>query len=373
MKQRVLITGGAGFIGSHLTDHLLNEGYPVRILDSLEPQVHPSGKRPDYLSKEAELIIGSIEDRKSLVAALEGCDSIIHLASIVGVGQSMYEIERYTKANVLGTASLLQTLVDGKRRPSKLIVASSMSLYGEGQYRCASCEKDRTPALRPIEQLEKRDWEPRCEDCQEPLKATGTPETKTPNPTSVYAINKRDQEEMCLAIGRAYKIPTVALRFFNAFGSRQALSNPYTGVAAIFAGRLLNKRAPILFEDGLQSRDFLHVSDLVRGIRLAMESDTAYEIANLGSGNPTTVKEIARSLSEKIGFSTPPIIENKFREGDTRHCFADASKARKLFGFKPSLSFSEGLEELLAWMETQTPEDRGDAAINELNARGLIR
>ncbi len=373
MKPKVLITGGAGFIGSHLTDHLLKEGYPVRILDCLEPQVHPGGKRPDYLSPEAELIVGSIEDKATLSSALDGCSRVIHLASLVGVGQSMYEIERYTKTNVLGTASLLQTLVDRKERPARLIVASSMSLYGEGQYRCGSCRENRAPNLRPTEQLEKRDWEPRCFKCDEPLKAIGTREDKLPCPTSIYSINKRDQEEMCLTIGRSYKIPTVALRFFNAFGSRQALTNPYTGVAAIFAGRILNKRPPVLFEDGLQSRDFLHVSELARGIRLAMESEVEDQVANLGSGSPTTVKEVASAISKKVGFDSAPLIENKFREGDTRHCFADASKARELFGFEPGMSFAQGLEELLAWMETQSPEDRGDAAIDELNARGLIR
>lgn len=371
-KSNILITGGAGFIGSHLTDLLLSHDYEVRVLDSLEPQVHPGGQKPGYLNSKAEFWKGAVRDRNLLNKVLNGVDAVVHLAGVVGVGQSMYEIERYTQTNVGDTATLLEVLSQRRPRIKRLIVASSMTLYGEGLYHCPSCHKDQGPPLRPLKQLQKRDWEMRCPDCDGKLKPVPTPETKLPQPTSVYAINKRDQEEMCIAIGRAYKIPTLALRCFNVFGSRQSLSNPYTGVTAIFAGRLLNKKPPIVFEDGGQSRDFIHVSDLCEALRLAMEkTDVAYEAINLGTGIPTSVLGIAQILSEHLGFKKAPKIMNQFREGDIRHCTADVSKAKKLLGFTPQKSFSKGLGELLEWMKTQKPEDRGDVAYEELKKRNL--
>ncbi|MFH1724559.1 MAG: NAD-dependent epimerase/dehydratase family protein [Elusimicrobiota bacterium] len=371
-KTKVLITGGAGFIGSHLADHMLSNGYEVSVLDSLEPQVHPGRRKPDYLNPEVKLWAGRVGDRGLLDRALDGVEVVVHLASVVGVGQSMYEIERYTLSNVADTATLLEVLTQRQPRVRRLVVASSMSLYGEGLYRCPGCGADRAPAVRPVEQLKARDWEMRCPDCRGAMEPLPTPEDKLPQPTSVYAINKRDQEEMCLSIGRAYKIPTVALRFFNVFGTRQALSNPYTGVVAIFSGRLLNDRPPIIFEDGRQSRDFIHVSDLARALRLAVErADVSYEAINLGSGKPVTVLEVARSLSELLGRRGEPRIVNEFREGDIRHCFADGAKAKRLLGFSPDKSFSDGMRELLDWMRTQKPEDSGDAAYAELKKRQL--
>ncbi len=372
MKRTVLITGGAGFIGSHLADHLLARGYRVRALDALEPQVHPGGKAPDYLDKRVELIKGRASDRALLEKALEGAWGVLHLASAVGVGQSMYQIARYTELNVMDTAVFFEVLSRRKEKPARLVVASSMSLYGEGLYRCAGCGSEQSPWLRPAEQLKAHDWEMRCPACRTVMAPLPTPETKLPYPTSVYSINKRDQEEMCLAVGRAYRIPTVALRFFNAFGSRQALSNPYTGVAAIFAGRILNGREPVIFEDGLQSRDFIHVSDLVAGIRAALErEDVAYEAMNLGSGRPISVLEVCQALLKALGSPLKPRVMNEFREGDTRHCCADMAKAERLLGFKAKLTFAEGLKELLAWMGTQRPVDHGDAALEELRRHNL--
>jgi len=372
MGRKALITGGAGFIGSHLTDHLLSQGYDVRILDSLESQVHPTGKRPDYLANEAELLVGRVKDEALLKKALADIEVVFHLGSAVGVGQSQYEIVRYTETNVLDTAVLLETLSKERGKVEKLVVASSMSLYGEGLFHCPKCDKERCPSLRPREQLKARRWELECDQCQTPMKPLPTPETKLPFPNSVYAINKRDQEEMCLAVGRAYKIPTVAPRFFNAFGSRQSLSNPYTGVAAIFAGRLMTKNRPIIFEDGGQTRDFIHISDLVRAIGLCAESPKAdYQTINLGAGRGVSVLEVANTLKDALGSSLEPDVRGEFREGDTRHCFADASKAKELLGFEPSKDFAQGIKELLEWMETQEPEDQGDAAVDELVKRGL--
>lgn len=372
MTRTVLITGGAGFIGSHLADHLLARGYRVRALDSLEPQVHPGGKRPDYLDTRVELLKGRVCDRALLDKALDGVWGVLHLASAVGVGQSMYEIARYTEANVMDTAVFLEVLTRRSQKPARLVVASSMSLYGEGLYRCPACASEQSPPLRPAEQLKARDWEMRCPACKAAMAPAPTPETKLPAPTSVYSINKRDQEEMCLAVGRAYKIPTLALRFFNAFGSRQALSNPYTGVAAIFAGRILNGREPVIFEDGRQGRDFIHVSELAAGIRAALErEDVAYEAMNLGTGRPISVLEVAEALLKALGSPLKARIMNEFREGDTRHCYADMAKTERLLGFKAKMSFADGLGELLPWMRTQKPADHGDAAIEELRRHKL--
>ena len=261
MKKRVLITGGAGFIGSHLADELLKHGYAVRALDCLSPQVHgPAADRPDYLDEDVELLVGDVRSRTALRKALRGVDMVVHFAARVGVGQSMYEVADYTEVNNVGTAVLLEELM---RKPvERLIVASSMSIYGEGMYQTLAGLT--MPGLeRPLEQLRAKQWELRSPD-GDILEPIATPETKQPSLASVYALSKFDQERMCLLIGRAYQIPTVALRFFNVYGPRQALSNPYTGVLAIFAARLLNDRAPLVFEDGYQQRDFVSVYDVAQ-------------------------------------------------------------------------------------------------------------
>src|SRR5215213_5085642 len=270
--QKVLITGGAGFIGSHLTDELLAHGYQVRVLDVLDPQVHGEArKRPDYLAEDAELIVGDVNDRAKVDEALRGVDAVFHFAAAVGVGQSMYEVAHYTRTNNLGTAVLLEALT--KNPVERLVVASSMSLYGEGLYRGASGGA-RIVGERTLEQLKAGRWEFTAEDGSV-LQPMPTPETKQPALASVYALSKLDQERLCLMIGRAYNIPAVALRFFNAYGPRQALSNPYTGVLAIFASRLLNGNPPLIFEDGNQQRDFVSVYDIAQACRLALEHPAA--------------------------------------------------------------------------------------------------
>jgi dTDP-L-rhamnose 4-epimerase len=273
---RILVTGGAGFIGSHLVDALLAAGHGVRVLDALDPQVHGGlrerGEWPSYLAKECEKVVGDVRDRDALRRALDGIEVLYHQASAVGVGQSMYEIERYVDANTRGTAVLLDVLANEPHTVRKLIVASSMSIYGEGAYRCPT-HGAVYPQLRPESQLDARSWEMQCPLCGEAVAPLPTTEEKPLYPTSIYAITKRDQEEMCLVVGRAYGIPTVALRYFNVYGPRQALSNPYTGVAAIFSGRLLNDQPPLIYEDGQQSRDFTHVSDIVQANMLALERD----------------------------------------------------------------------------------------------------
>jgi dTDP-L-rhamnose 4-epimerase len=368
--MNILITGGAGFIGSHLADDLLARGHRVRALDNLSPQVHGADReRPEYLHRDVELIRGDVRDPDAVRRALAGIDAVYHFAAAVGVGQSMYEIENYTAINNLGTAVLLQALIE--RPVQRLVVASSMSLYGEGLYRNARGEIVEG-AERPIEQLKASDWEVRGED-GDVLSPVPTRESKRPSLASVYALSKYDQERMCLMIGRAYGIPTVALRFFNVFGTRQALSNPYTGVLAIFASRLMNNNAPLIFEDGLQQRDFVSVYDIVQACGLALGSGEAVgQAINVGSGHAYTIREVARLLSGILGKTQiEPDICGKYRVGDIRHCFADITMARTLLGYEPSVLLEDGLVELAEWLEDQVADDRVAEASRELSARGL--
>jgi dTDP-L-rhamnose 4-epimerase len=363
--ETILITGGAGFIGSHLCDTLLERGYRVRVLDALVEQVHGATDRPDYLADDVDLIVGDVRDRSLVREALDGADAVVHLAARVGVGQSMYEIDDYVSANTHGTAVLLEAMLD--RPVRKLLVASSMSIYGEGLYRPA-------PALeRRIADLEARRWEPRGPRGEE-LEPLPTPEDKPCANSSVYALTKYDQERLCLVYGAAYDVPTVALRFFNVYGPRQALSNPYTGVLAIFASRLLNGKPPLVYEDGRQRRDFVNVSDVARACLLALENDGADgQAINVGSGRSVTVNEIASALGEVLGVDVEPEVTGKFRAGDIRHCFADVTEAHELLGYTAQVELEDGMRELATWLQTQTADDRVDAATDELVARGLAR
>jgi dTDP-L-rhamnose 4-epimerase len=366
----VLITGGAGFVGSHLADELLLHGYRVRVLDNLDVQVHGAESEwPEYLDQEVELLRGDVRDAKAVRNALRGVDAVFHFAAAVGVGQSMYQIERYTDVNNRGTAVLLEAL---SREPvGRLIVASSMSIYGEGLY-CDDGGNLVAPPERSRNQLLQGQWEVRGAN-GEALVPLVTPESKAPHPSSVYALSKMDQERLCLMIGEAYGIPTVALRFFNIYGTRQALSNPYTGVLAIFAARYLNSRRPVVFEDGLQRRDFVSVHDVARACRLALEAPGAPGHAmNIGSGQASTVLDIAAALGKALGRSDiAPDITRQFRVGDIRHCFADITLARMVLDYAPRVSLEQGLEELVEWIRTQRAQDRADLASRELAHRGL--
>jgi dTDP-L-rhamnose 4-epimerase len=368
----ILVTGGAGFIGSHLVEKLLAQGHRVRVLDSLVPQVHgPNAKWPAWLPGETEKILGDVRDPSMWARALAGVEVVYHLAAEVGVGQSMYEIVRYMEANTMGTAHFLELLARGGHSVQKLVVASSMSIYGEGAYRA---EDGRVvfPALRSPAMLARREWSSFSPEFEGALTPLPTSEDKPLQPTSIYAISKRDQEEMCLSVGRAYNIPTVALRFFNVYGPRQALSNPYTGVVAIFSSRLLNGKPPTVFEDGLQGRDFVHVSDIVQGLMLSMErAEADYQAINIGTGRCTSVLDIARILAQKLNLSLEPQVVNKYRAGDIRFCYADIGRARRLLGYQPSVTLEDGIGELIEWLRQQTPEDKVDAATAELAARGL--
>ena len=370
MAKKVLITGGAGFVGSHLADELLETGYAVRVLDNLASQVHGTrARRPAYLASEVEFVRGDVRDREAIARALEGVDSVFHFAAVVGVGQSMYEIANYTDNNSQGTAVFLESL--SAHPIERLIVASSMSVYGEGLYRSrdGSLIEGRE---RTLDQLRAHDWEVRNAN-GEALTPVPTPESKCPALPSVYAISKYHQERLCLTIGRAYGIDTVALRFFNIFGTRQALSNPYTGVLAIFASRFLNNNPPLINEDGKQRRDFVHVRDVAQACRLALEvREAAGEVFNIGSGYNYSVLEIAEQMARVLGKEEiEPEIIGKCRVGDIRNCFADISRAKKILGYKPNVSLEKGLVELADWLEGQIAVDRVDHAVRELNVRGL--
>jgi dTDP-L-rhamnose 4-epimerase len=367
----VLVTGGAGFVGSHLVDALLARGERVRVLDNLDPLAHDGGE-PQHLDPEAELIAEDLRDRKVVDSALAGVDRVFHLGGVVGNGESMVNVRRAVEANVVGTATLLEAVIERRERIRRIVAASSMVVYGEGSYRCHR-HGVLAPPPRGEEQLRRRQWELICPRCGEQPAPVPASEDTPLRPTSVYGITKRDQEELVLVLGRAYGIEAVALRYLNVYGPRQALGNPYTGVAAIFAARLLNGRRPHVFEDGGQLRDLVHVSDVVRATVAAMDAARAPGHAiNVATGRPLRVLELARGLADSLGSSVEPELTGEFRAGDIRHCLADTRRARELLGFDASRTLEEGLPELASWVAGQRMEDRGDEAVADLRSRGLV-
>jgi dTDP-L-rhamnose 4-epimerase len=370
---RVLISGGAGFIGSHLARALADRGEQVRVLDALIPQVHADKATAPALPPEVEFIQGDVSDPQAWQQSLDGIDAVYHLAAEVGVGQSMYEISRYIRANTLSTAILLELLASGRTAVKKLVVASSMSIYGEGAYTCASCGPV-SPSLRSLERLRTGQWEVTCPYCSQVVEPRPTSEQKPLQPTSVYAISKRDQEELCLVVGRAYGIPSVALRFFNVYGPGQALSNPYTGVAAIFCSQLRHDNPPLIFEDGLQSRDFVHIDDIVQANLLALDQHAAdYQVFNVGTGRSVQVGQLANMLAAAMHSTLQPRLVGRFREGDIRHCYADITKISTTLGYRPRMTLEAGLPDLVRWVSTQQSCDRVQQAQAELEQRGLLR
>ncbi len=366
-----LVTGGAGFIGSHLIDLLLERGERVRVLDNLDPLAHPDGES-GRLSKAAELIVGDVADPDAVARALEGVDRVYHLAGIVGNGESMVNVRRSVEANSVGTATLLEAVIERREEIRRVVVASSMVVYGEGAYRCPE-HGVLSPAPRSRAQLERREWEPRCATCGRELEPIAVREDMPLRPMSVYGITKRDQEELALVLAEAYGFEAVALRYLNTYGPGQALGNPYTGVGAIFAARILNGRAPRIFEDGAQIRDLIHVSDTAHATALAMDAEGAPGHAlNVATGRAVTVLELAEQLAEALGSDLRPEVTGEYRAGDIRHCLADTSAARELLGFEARTVREQGLAELARWVATQAVEERGDAAAAELRARGLI-
>jgi len=370
MSRKILVTGGAGFVGSHTVDALLAEGHSVRVFDNLSDQVH-HGSFPEYLSREAEFVRGDVRDMEALRQAVTGVDVVYHFAAAVGVGQSMYQIAQYMEINTQGTANLLQAVLDHGNNIEKLVVASSMSIYGEGRYVCPQ-HGSVAPPPRPTAQLKAKQWEVACPECGLALEPAATGESKPLQCSSIYALGKKDQEEMSLLFGRTYGVPVVALRYFNIFGTRQALSNPYTGVAAIFASRLLNGRAPLIFEDGEQLRDFVSVHDVVQANMLAMQrSEADGRALNIGSGSPITIRAVAETLSRTLDVKGSAEITGKYRAGDIRHCFGDISQAQQLLGYSPRHRFESGVAELVQWLRSQSAVDRAEEASGRLIAYGL--
>ncbi len=367
MGQHYLVTGGAGFIGRYLCEELLDNGHRVRVIDNLLDQVH--GDLTPSLSPEVEFLEGDVRDPALIGRALTGIDGVFHLAAEVGVGQSMYEIARYVGANDLGTAILLERLVASTTK--RLVVASSMSVYGEGLYRTADGDRCRDVQRDVIEGSGQ--WDPVAEDGTV-LIPIPTDESKTTSLASVYAVTKFVQERNCLIIGRAYGIDAVALRLFNVFGPGQALSNPYTGVLANFGARLLHGQSPIVFEDGRQRRDFVHVRDVARAFRLAMEHpEAAGHVINVGSGSAYAIADVATMLANAMDLPhLAPALLGKARKGDVRHCFADIAKARNLLGFEPAFLLEDAIGEVADWVRASTARDKGEDARRQLEARGLV-
>lgn len=372
MRERILVTGGAGFIGSHLVDALVAGGHEVIILDCLSSQVHPDGQAPDYVNQDAEFVLGDVRDRRLLTWLIKQCDVVYHQAAVVGVGQSMYEIERYCDVNVQGTAMLLDILANEEHRLRRVIVASSMSIYGEGAYCCPN-HGPTDPGSRAAGQLQARDWQPRCPSCGSELAAVRTAESAPTRAPNVYALSKKMQEELVLNVCSAYGISAVALRYFNVYGPRQSLSNPYTGVAAIFMSRIKNGNPPLIFEDGLQSRDFISVHDIVSANLAALDAQLeGCHAINVSTGRPTTVLDVARTLAGILGVSINPVLAGEYRQGDIRSCVGDTTKAEKMLGFRASVTLEDGLKELCEWSAGAEAVDRVERATEELAAHGLI-
>lgn len=369
--KNILVTGGAGFIGSHLCDLLLEKGYKVRVLDNLDSQIHPNRKLPDYFNQNSEFVLGDVTKSSDWNKALINIDAVVHFASAVGVGQSMYQVEKYVKVNCLGTALLLDYLANNNHRIKKIIVAASMSSYGEGSYKCSKCGIVR-PGLRNEKLLESGDFNNYCPNCNSVVSPIPTKETSNQESNSIYAITKKNQEEMVITFGKAYKIPSVALRFFNVYGPRQSLSNPYNGVAAIFLSRIKNVKKPVINEDGTMTRDFIHVLDVAAACISSLEKSSGdYHSFNVGTGKPITISEVAKILAKLLKSNITPEITNKVRKLDVRHCYADLTKIKSLLNWSPKISLEKGFKELIAWSQNEIAVDKVDFALSELSKRGL--
>jgi dTDP-L-rhamnose 4-epimerase len=376
MSKKILITGGAGFIGSHLVDKLVEKNnHKITVYDNLNEQIHGQGEAlPDYLNKKADFIKGSMGNYNQTEEVIKENEIIFHLAARVGVGQSMYQISNYVDDNIMGLANLLNILVNSNHNVEKVIIASSNTVYGEGKALCGNCGVI-YPELREKSQLNKRKWELQCPVCRQHAKSLLTDELTPLDPSSIYALSKKVQEEMSVMICETYGIELNILRFFLVYGPRQTLSNPYTGVCAIFSSQLLQGKSPVVFEDGMQTRDFVYVDDVCQALTLAMnDKSNSNEIFNVGTGIPITIKEVVETIIEKLNSKLKPIYSQQYRKGDIRHCVADISKIKKKLGFVPEFSFKKGIEEFIRWIKVQDNRvDKIGEALTELEEKGLLK
>jgi len=375
--KNILITGGAGFIGSNLTKKLVSKGYNVTILDNLSKQIHGENQDSELYQSIKDIstfIFGDVCNKSDWIKSLQGQDAVIHLAAETGTGQSMYEITRYNDVNILGTSHLLNILANESHSIQKMVIASSRSIYGEGKY---LCEKDGIvfPNERNDTDMAKGLFEPICNNCKEELSLISTDENSKIHPSSIYGITKQQQEQMILLMGKSLGIPAVALRYQNVYGPGQSLSNPYTGILSIFSTRMLNGNDIDIYEDGEESRDFVFINDVVDATVLALEKEEAnHQIFNVGSGVATTVNQVANSLKECYNSNVNISISGKYRLGDIRHNYADLSKIKEALGFSPKFDFNSGISEFVKWVKTQEiKEDKYESSIEELKEKGLIK
>lgn len=368
-SKKVLVTGGAGFIGGFLVDQLVKDGHAVTILDNLDAQAHPDNK--GYINREAEFLKINIRDYEKMAEVIPEFEVIFHEASCVGIGQSNYNIRDFVHTNTLGTANILDILANKSHSVKKLIIAGSNTSYGEGLYKCKNCGIFH-PGIRSENDVKKYGFSIVCPKCRKEASAAPTTEETELLCNSIYSYTKRDQEDMASFFGRMYNLPVTILRYFNVFGPRQSLSNPYTGVIAIFISRIKNNNCPVIYEDGLQTRDFVSVHDAVRANILAMKSNSANnQTFNVGTGEPKTILSVAETLIQLSKKNLKPEVTNKFRKGDIRHCIADISKIKNTLGWQPKTNFDDGLKELLAWSEKEACTDNFEKAARELKEKGL--
>lgn len=360
---KVLVTGGAGFIGSHLVDALVARGHEVVAFDNLDPAAHPQpAKWPAYANPRCKYILGDVRDKDALRRAMDGVEVVFHHAAAVGSGISMIDVGRFVHVNSLGTANLLELAIEKREQIKKLIIASSMTVMGEGTYECDT-HGTYYPFLRPVEQLEREEWEVKCPKCGVPSKPLAMTEDRPLLPLTIYGLTKMDEELETMLVGGFYKIPAVAFRYFSVYGPRQSLTNPYTGVIARFGTRVITGKEPLVYEDGEQLKDVIHVRDVVRANLLGMERQEAnYQVFNLGNGEGLSVFQIGELIAEKLGSPLRPVLTGQYRRGDARHGWADISKARRLLGWEPSLSSEEGFADLCDWLKA-LPKERLEEAI----------
>lgn len=378
--KRILITGGAGFIGSNLALALLGKGYQVTVLDNLSPQIHgidAEQTSPLYrnIIGKVNFIKGSVTSREDWLRALEGQECVVHLAAETGTGQSMYEIQKYVEVNIGGTALLLDILANTKHRVKKVVVAESRAIYGEGRYYSEELQDYVYPALREEKDMSEGEFDVKYPGCRQPLRLVGTTENSLIHPTSVYGITKQVQGQLVHLICPSIGIASVSYRYQNVYGPGQSLSNPYTGILSIFSTRIKNGNEINIFEDGKETRDFVYIDDVVEATILGIEKEEANGHAfNIGTGVATDVLTVARTLMRSYGIAVPLRVSGNYRIGDIRHNYADISLARKILGFEPRIDFATGISRFTAWVDGQSvQEDRYEESIEEMKAKGLYK